>query len=106
MTNPSVSSGAIFFVGPPHVPTLEGFTYLVVLKVQDNSATVRKPGPDYSEESPEIDVKVAILRYRIVAVEESGLWPGSYGSHQIAFVQTGGAGSDQCAYSRVTTYSM
>ncbi|KAE9072180.1 hypothetical protein PF007_g26270, partial [Phytophthora fragariae] len=53
MQNPSVSIGAIDFVGPPHISALEGFTYVTVTKVQGTTATVQITGPDDTEESNE-----------------------------------------------------
>jgi hypothetical protein len=56
MSSPAVAAGAIAFVGPAHVPSLEGFTYVLIVKVQGTSATVRQTGPDCSDESPEFDI--------------------------------------------------
>ncbi|KAE8981572.1 hypothetical protein PF011_g21965 [Phytophthora fragariae] len=106
MTTPSVTAGRIAFVGPAHVPALEGFMYLLIVKVHGTLATVRQTGPDSSEETPEYDVKVAILRHRLAHGEEAELWPGSYVGHPIAFAQTRGEDSDQWAYGLVTGYSM
>ncbi|ETP18168.1 hypothetical protein F441_07576 [Phytophthora nicotianae CJ01A1] len=102
----SVTPGALAFVGPPHLPSLEGFSYLSIVRVQGNSAIVRKTGPDTSDDGPEFDVKLAVLRHRIVESVEAELWPGSYVGHPIAFVQSAGDSSDQWAYGLVTGYSM
>ncbi|ETN10476.1 hypothetical protein PPTG_10607 [Phytophthora nicotianae INRA-310] len=106
MAMSSVTPGALAFVGPPHLPSLEGFSYLSIVRVQGNSAIVRKTGPDTSDDGPEFDVKLAVLRHRIVESVEAELWPGSYVGHPIAFVQSAGDSSDQWAYGLVTGYSM
>ncbi|ETO77156.1 hypothetical protein F444_07613 [Phytophthora nicotianae P1976] len=106
MATSSVTPGALAFVGPPHLPSLEGFSYLSIVRVQGNSAIVRKTGPDTSDDGPEFDVKLAVLRHRIVESVEAELWPGSYVGHPIAFVQSAGDSSDQWAYGHVTGYSM
>ncbi|KAE9305226.1 hypothetical protein PF001_g12683 [Phytophthora fragariae] len=105
-TTPSVADGRIAFVGPAHVPDLEGFTSLLIVKVHGTSATVQKTGPDSSEETPEFEVKIATLRHRLVRGEEAELWPGSYVGHPIAFVQTRGEDSEPWTYGLVTGYSM
>ncbi|ETP24619.1 hypothetical protein F441_02428 [Phytophthora nicotianae CJ01A1] len=106
MATSSVTPGALAFVGPPHLPSPEGFSYLSIVRVQGNSAIVRKTGPDTSDDGPEFDVKLAVLRHRIVESVEAELWPGSYVGHPIAFVQSAGDSSDQWAYGLVTGYSM
>eukprot|EP00644_Phytophthora_capsici_P014397 jgi/Phyca11/99312/e_gw1.3.722.1 len=106
MSTTSVSAGAIAFLGPAHVPSLDGFTYVRVTKVQGGSATVRKTGPDDNEENPEFDVKASILRHRIVDTNETELWPGSYVGQPIAFVQSEGVTSDRWDYGLVSGYSM
>ncbi|GMF35403.1 unnamed protein product [Phytophthora lilii] len=91
---------------PPHVPTLEIFTYLVVLSVHGSTATVRKTGPDGSADNPEFDVKTAILHHRVVDESGTDLWPGSYVGHPIAFELPSGPASGQWAYGIVTGYNM
>ncbi|KAJ8520441.1 hypothetical protein ON010_g17942 [Phytophthora cinnamomi] len=94
MTTSYVIPGALAFVGPPHVSILEGFTYLSVIQVQGSSAIVKKAGPDAGDSEPEFEVKVSVLRHRIVEPMESELWPGSYVGHPIAFIQTTGVSCD------------
>lgn len=72
---------------------------------KETQAVVKKTGLDASDEEPEFDVKVAVLRYRIVEPTESELWPGYYVGHSIAFVQPAGDSSDQWAYGLVTGYT-
>ncbi|ETP11316.1 hypothetical protein F441_13161 [Phytophthora nicotianae CJ01A1] len=93
-----VSAGDIAFVGPSHLPSLDGFSYILVTKVHGNTATVRKTGPEDNEESPEFDAKTSILRHRIVNAAETELWPGSYVGHPITFVQSGDETSDLWEY--------
>ncbi|KAG7379601.1 hypothetical protein PHYPSEUDO_008352 [Phytophthora pseudosyringae] len=65
-----------------------------------------KAGPDASDEEPEFDVKIAVLRHRIVELAETELWPGSYVGCPITFVQPTGETSDQWTYGLVTGYPM
>jgi hypothetical protein len=106
MQNAGITEGTLAFVGPTHVRGLEGFTYLSVVRIHGTTAIVRKTGPDASQDSPEFDVKVSILRHRVVESTESDLWPGSYVGHPIAFVQPAGPTSDQWEYGLVTGYGM
>ncbi|OWZ13024.1 hypothetical protein PHMEG_00013721, partial [Phytophthora megakarya] len=106
MSTSSVVAGAIAFVGPSQVSTLEGFSYLLVKTVHGGSATVRTTGPDSDDTSPEFEIKLSVLRHRIVSESESELWPGSYVGHPIAFIQPSGASTDQWAYGLVTGYNM
>ncbi|KAJ8523768.1 hypothetical protein ON010_g17350 [Phytophthora cinnamomi] len=106
MTTSNVIPGALAFVGPPHVSILEGFTYLSVIQVQGSSAVVKKAGPDAGDSEPELEVKVSVLRHRIVEPTESELWPGSYVGQPIAFIQTTGVACDKWAYGLATGYSM
>ncbi|OWZ16812.1 hypothetical protein PHMEG_0009343 [Phytophthora megakarya] len=74
--------------------------------ISGNLAVVKKVGPDDSDEEPEHEVKVTILRHRVVDQGESDLYPGSYVGHPIAFVQPAGDTSNQWAYGLVTGYSI
>jgi hypothetical protein len=106
MQNASVTTGAIAFIAPPHISALEGFTYVTVTKVQGATATVKKTGPDDSEEATEFDIKCATIRHRIVGADEGELWPGSYVGHPIAFVQPAGNTCGQWTYGLVSGYTM
>ncbi|KAF4138640.1 hypothetical protein GN958_ATG12145 [Phytophthora infestans] len=73
--------------------------YLLVVKIQGAIVLVCKTGPDVSDTNPEIEVKVATLRHRIVSEEESKLWPDSYAEPTGHFI-------DQWAYGLVAGYTM
>ncbi|KAE8985848.1 hypothetical protein PF004_g20312 [Phytophthora fragariae] len=77
-----------------------------IVQVQGTCALVKKTGPDANDEEPEFEVKLAVLRHRIVGSIESDLWPGSYVGHPIAFIQPAGVAVDQWAYGLVTGYTM
>ncbi|KAE9185160.1 hypothetical protein PF005_g21373 [Phytophthora fragariae] len=77
-----------------------------IVQVQGTCALVKKTGPDANDEEPEFEVKLAVLRHRIVGSIESDLWPGSYVGHPIAFIQPAGVAVDLWAYGLVTGYTM
>ncbi|OWZ06504.1 hypothetical protein PHMEG_00021234 [Phytophthora megakarya] len=106
MASRDIAAGALAFVGPPHVPSLDRYYYLTVVRVNGTTAVVRKAGPDTAVDDPQFDVKVAVLRHRVVDPTEAELWPGSYVGHPIAFVQPAGDDYDLWAYGLVTSYSV
>ncbi|KAI9981261.1 hypothetical protein PInf_008911 [Phytophthora infestans] len=76
MTQPAISPGSLAFLGPAQLPSLTEFRY------------------------------VSVLRCRQVTDEESGLWPGMFVGHPIAFIQPDGIGMDEWTFGLVTGYHM
>lgn len=58
------------------------------------------------DENVDDKVEVSVLRCRQVTDEESGLWPGMFVGHPIAFIQPDGIGMDEWTFGLVTGYHM
>ncbi|EEY59947.1 uncharacterized protein PITG_13106 [Phytophthora infestans T30-4] len=105
MTQPAISPGSLAFLGPAQLPSLTEFRYVRVLSVDGAKATVAIVRLDDGENVDD-KVEVAVLRCRQVTDEESGLWPGMFVGHPIAFIQPDGIGMDEWTFGLVTGYHM
>ncbi|KAI9981248.1 hypothetical protein PInf_008898 [Phytophthora infestans] len=105
MTQPAISPGSLAFLGPAQLPSLTEFRYVRVLSVDGAKATVAIVRLDDGENVDD-KVEVSVLRCRQVTDEESGLWPGMFVGHPIAFIQPDGIGMDEWTFGLVTGYHM
>ncbi|KAF4036767.1 hypothetical protein GN244_ATG11483 [Phytophthora infestans] len=105
MTQPAISPGSLAFLGPAQLPSLTEFRYGRVLSVDGSKATVAIVRLD-DDENVDDEVEVSVLRRRQVTDEESGLWPGMFVGHPIAFIQPDGIGMDEWTVGLVTGYHM
>ncbi|KAI9996496.1 hypothetical protein PInf_014224 [Phytophthora infestans] len=105
MTQPAISPGSLAFLGPAQLPSLTEFRYVRVLSVDGSKATVAIVRLD-DDEDVDNEVEVSVLRRRQVTDEESGLWPGMFVGHPIAFIQPDGIGMDEWTVGLVTGYHM
>ncbi|POM72342.1 Hypothetical protein PHPALM_10954, partial [Phytophthora palmivora] len=101
-----VSANALAFVGPPHVPDLTEFSYVRLVRVDDDTATVVVVGPDVDGNGQEVQLPLSTFELRKVDAEEATLWPGSYLAHPVAFGLPHGPCVGQWAYGVVVRYEV
>ncbi|ETP00354.1 hypothetical protein F441_22226, partial [Phytophthora nicotianae CJ01A1] len=101
-----LTTNALAFVGPTHVPTLTGFCYVRVQRVVEDKAVVKAVGPETDGDEQEIEVPGSILEHRVVDASEADLWPGDYVGHPVAFIQPSGPSTGQWAYGVVIRYDV